>query len=92
MAVLTQSESALRDALWSLKYVSDEETVDNDRENAIVIACLVAHQNDCADEMLEIVKKSKNKTLDDVMVILARKGFFPEPEIVDDKELEEDDL
>lgn len=41
--------------------------------------------------MLDIVEKNKNKTLDDVMVILTREGFFPKPEIVDDNELDEDE-
>ena len=41
--------------------------------------------------MLEIVEKSSNKTLDDVMILLTRKGFFPKPEIVDDDELDDDE-
>jgi hypothetical protein len=43
------------------------------------------------NEMLDIVEKNKNKTLDDVMIILTREGFFPEPEIVDDDELDDDE-
>lgn len=77
--------------LWSLKYHNNKVTVANDHENAIIIACLAAHQYDCVDEMLDIVEKNKNKTLDDVMIILTREGFFPEPEIVDDDELDEDE-
>ena len=91
MAELTKNEKKLRDLLWSLKYYNNKVTVTNDRENAIIIACLAAHQYDCVDEMLDIVEKNKNKTLDDVMIILTREGFFPEPEIVDDDELDEDE-
>ena len=90
MAELTKNEKKLRDLLWSLKYYNNKVTVTNDRENAIIIACLAAHQYDCVDEMLDIVE-NKNKTLDDVMIILTREGFFPEPEIVDDDELDEDE-
>jgi hypothetical protein len=91
MADLTENEKKLRDALWSLKYYEDKISVKNDRENAIIIACLVAHQYDCVDEMLDIVEKNKSKTLDDVMIILTREGFFPKPEIVDDDELDDDE-
>lgn len=91
MAELTKNEKKLRDLLWSLKYDTKKASVTNDRENAIIIACLAAHQYDCVDEMLEIVEKSSNKTLDDVMILLTREGFFPEPEIVDDDELNDDE-
>ncbi len=91
MAELTKNEKKLRDLLWSLKYDTKKASVTNDRENAIIIACLAAHQYDCVDEMLEIVEKSSNKTLDDVMILLTRKGFFPKPEIVDDDELDDDE-
>ncbi len=91
MAELTKNEKKLRDLLWSLKYDTKKASVTNDRENAIIIACLAAHQYDCVDEMLEIVEKSSNKTLDDVMILLTREGFFPKPEIVDDDELDDDE-
>lgn len=91
MAELTKNEEKLRDILWSLKYDKSKVSVTNDRENAIIIACLAAHQYDCVNEMLDIVEKNKNKTLDDVMIILTREGFFPEPEIVDDDELDDDE-
>ena len=91
MADLTKNEKKLRDILWSLKYYEKKVSVTNDRENAIIITVLTAHQYDCVDEMLDIVEKNKNKTLDDVMVILTREGFFPKPEIVDDNELDEDE-
>ena len=91
MAELTKNEEKLRNILWSLKYDKSKVSVTNDRENAIIIACLAAHQYDCVNEMLDIVEKNKNKTLDDVMIILTREGFFPEPEIVDDDELDEDE-
>ena len=91
MADLTKNEKKLRDILWSLKYDEKKVSVTNDRENAIIITFLTAHQYDCVDEMLDIVEKNKNKTLDDVMVILTREGFFPKPEIVDDNELDEDE-
>ena len=91
MAELTKNEERLCDILWSLKYDEDKVSVKNDRENAIIIACLAAHQYDCADEMLDVVEKNKNKTLDEVMIVLTREGFFPEPEIVDDNELDEDE-
>lgn len=91
MADLTKNEKKLRDILWSLKYDEKKVSVTNDRENAIIITVLTAHQYDCVDEMLDIVEKKKNKTLDDVMVILTREGFFPKPEIVDDNELDEDE-
>ena len=74
----------LRDALFSLKY-DNKDTVSNNRENAIVIACLTAHIYNCVDEMLFVVKKNDSKTLDEVMEILSDEGFFPEPEIVDDE-------
>ncbi len=91
MAELTKNEEKLRNILWSLKYDKSKVSVTNDRENAIIIACLAAHQYDCVNEMLDIVEKNKNKTLDDVMIILTREGFFPEPEIVDDDELDDDE-
>lgn len=91
MADLTKNEKKLRDILWSLKYDEKKVSVTNDRENAIIITVLMAHQYDCVDEMLDIVEKNKNNTLDDVMVILTREGFFPKPEIVDDNELDEDE-
>ncbi len=91
MAELTKNEEKLRDILWSLKYDKSKVSVTNDRENAIIIACLAAHQYDCVKEMLDIVEKNKNKTLDDVMIILTREGFFPEPEIVDDDKLDDDE-
>ena len=91
MADLTKSEKKLRDILWSLKYDEKKVSVTNDRENAIIITVLTVHQYDCVDEMLDIVEKNKNNTLDDVMVILTREGFFPKPEIVDDNELDEDE-
>ena len=91
MAELTIQETALRDTLFSLKYDNDIDTVSNDRENAIVIACLTAHNYNCVDEMLSVVKKNENKTLDEVMGILTDEGFFPEPEIVNDDELEDNE-
>lgn len=91
MAELTKNEKKLRDLLWSLKYDENKVSVTNDHENSIIIACLVARQYDCTDEMLDIVEKNKNKTLDDVLIILTRKGFFPKPEIVDDDELDDDE-
>ncbi len=92
MAALTKQEILLRDSLWSLKYDIDEnDTVHNDRENAIIIACLTAHNYDCVEDMLSIVESNKDKSLDEVMDILTEEGFFPEPEIVDDDELDEDE-
>lgn len=92
MAEMTKSEKKLCELLWTLDYEEREYDVPNNRENAIIIACLVARQYDCANEMLDIVEKNKNKTLDEVMTIITRQSFYPEPpEIVDDDELDDDE-
>lgn len=49
MADLTKNEKKLRDILWSLKYDEKKVSVTNDRENAIIITVLTAHQYDCVD-------------------------------------------
>jgi hypothetical protein len=92
MAELTKNEKILCDLLWSLKYDEKKVSVPNDRENAIIIACLVARQYNCTGEMLEIVLKNKDKSLDEVINIITHQKFFPEPpEIVDDDELDDDE-
>ena len=77
----------------SLKYGETQtpEYAEKDKNNGIIIAYLTAHQFECADEMLAVVEKKKDKTFQEVMEALKNEGFFPEPEIVDDDELDDDE-
>lgn len=90
---LTKSEEKLIKSMRSLEYgeTPTPEYADKDKNNGIIIVYLTAHQFDCADDMLEVVEKNKNKTFQQVMQALKAEGFFPKPEIVDDDELDEDE-
>lgn len=90
---LTKSEEKLIKAMRSLKYGKTQtpEYAEKDKNNGIIIVYLTANQFDCADEMLEVVDKNKGKTFQEVMEALKEEGFFPEPEIVDDDELDDDE-
>ncbi|NLT08207.1 MAG: hypothetical protein GXY08_01720 [Ruminococcus sp.] len=90
---LTKSEEKLIKSMRSLKYGETQtpEYAEKDKNNGIIIAYLTAHQFECADEMLAVVEKNKDKTFQEVMEALKNEGFFPEPEIVDDDELDDDE-
>jgi hypothetical protein len=90
---LTKSEEKLIKAMRSLEYGETEtpEYAEKDKNNGIIIVYLTAHQFDCADEMLAVVKKNKGKSFQEIMETLKDEGFFPEPEIVDDDELDDDE-
>ena len=90
---LTKSEEKLIKALRSLPYgeTPTPEYAEKDKNNGIIIAYLTAHQFDCAEEMLEIIKANSDKNFQQVMAALKAEGFFPKPEIVDDDELNEDE-
>ena len=90
---LTKSEEKLIKTMRSLNYeeTSTPEYAEKDKNNGIIIAYLTAHQFDCADEMLAVVEKNKDKSFQEVMQLLKDEGFFPEPEIVDDDELDDDE-
>lgn len=90
---LTKSEKKLIKALRALEYEKSvyPEHDEKFKNNGIIIAYLTAHNFDCADEMVDVVEKNKGKTFQQVMQALKDRGFFPEPEIVDDDELDEDE-
>lgn len=90
---LTKSEEKLIKAMRSLMYDETQtpEYAEKDKNNGIIIAYLTAHQFECADDMLAVVEKNKGKTFQKVMEALKDEGFFPEPEIVDDDELDDDE-
>lgn len=90
---LTKSEEKLIKAMRALDY-EESENPDYDekfKNNGIIVVYLTAHQFDCAAEMLKVVESNKGKTFQQVMESLREEGFFPEPEIVDDDELDEDE-
>lgn len=91
---LSKSELKLIKALRKLKFIpsSVPKYDEENKNNGIIIAYLTAHQFDCADAMIEIIEKNKDKSFQDVWEELRNNGFFPEPEIVDDDELDEDEL
>lgn len=90
---LTKSEEKLIKAMRSLKYEKSEyhDYDEKFKNNGIIIVYLTAHQFDCADDMLAVVEKNNGKTFQEVMEALRSEGFFPEPEIVDDDELDDDE-
>lgn len=92
MADITKNEEKLIKLMRSLYYEeSYPEYDEKDKTNGIIIVYLTAHQFDCAEEMLKIVEENKDKSFQNVMRLLKEEGFFPEPEIVDDDELDEDE-
>lgn len=92
MADITKNEEKLIKLMRSLHYEESYPEYDKkDKTNGIIIVYLTAHQFDCAEEMLEIVENNKDKSFQNVMRILKDEGFFPEPEIVDDDEFDEDE-
>ncbi len=90
---LTKNEEKLIEAMRSLEYAETQspEYAKKDKNNGIIIVYLTAHQFGCADDMLAVVEKNKGKTFQEVMEALKDEGFFPEPEIVDDDELDDDE-
>lgn len=93
MARVTKSEKELIRIMRNLEY-PESETPQYDeklRTNGIIITYLAAHENNCADDMLKVIKKNKNKNFHQIIRLLKEEGFFPQAEIVDDDELDDDE-
>lgn len=85
---LNNKEKQIVKMLKALRF-DGEETIDNERENTVVVIVLLAKQYDKCDKVISIISDNSGKTFDDVTQLIFNSDIFPQLKIVDDDEPEE---
>lgn len=87
--MLNQKQQELYDLLYSLDYEEDPNAPPNQQELGIDSMVRIAEEENCIDDVKNIVLENKDKDVLEVLLIIWESGLLPTVEITDDDEDDE---
>lgn len=92
MDELNKKDMQLRDLLYGLDCPFDDDFSERDRDRSIAVTVLAAKECGATDTAIDFVKRNKGDTLHEINYrLFVSDRIFPELEIVDDDELDDDE-